>query len=328
VKWRPYKVPGLVLVLLTGLFYICFIHEWAKPEKPQQAAGSATGFPLILKDPYGHEVYLAKAPQRIVSLNLFTDEELVNMVSPSRLVGLTFHATNKKISNIWDRVKGFNATVGASKENIEQILSLKPDLITTAAFHKPAFVGTLRKLGLTVFQFKKFDSVEDLKQNLKWLGQLTGETEKAAGLIEEMNTVMAEVKSRLAQTKEHPRVLQFSYSGQTVNRDTLDGQLITLAGGKNVVEELNLTARRPKLAMEKILELNPDVLFASNYGAKDKNLTNLVQTHPAVRKLKAVKAKRFHILDGRYMSCISHYRVTRGLIPMAKIFHPELFSDK
>ncbi len=70
----------------------------------------AAGYPLTVTDDGGTPVTLAAKPVRIASLTMFTDEVLLDLVDPSRIVAVTTFAADPAISNVTARADGHPAT--------------------------------------------------------------------------------------------------------------------------------------------------------------------------------------------------------------------------
>src|SRR5688572_4758886 len=66
--------------------------------EPTEAA--VEGFPVTVVDGLGNEVTVDAPPQRIASVTLGTDEILLDLVGPERLVGITYLASDETTSNI------------------------------------------------------------------------------------------------------------------------------------------------------------------------------------------------------------------------------------
>ena len=73
---------------------------------------------------------LADGPTRIVSMNVCTDQLLVELVDPERIASISYLAADARSLAIADRVQGLHLNHGAA----EEIVALHPDLIVTSQF--------------------------------------------------------------------------------------------------------------------------------------------------------------------------------------------------
>ena len=72
----------------------------------------------------------AEAPRRIVSLDLCTDQLLIDLVERERIAAVTHLAADPEVSAIWEKGKGIPITRGKA----EDVLHYKPDLILAGPF--------------------------------------------------------------------------------------------------------------------------------------------------------------------------------------------------
>ena len=85
-------------------------------------------------------------PARIVSLNMCTDQLLVDLVAPERIAGISFLGTDTTLSAEARRLTKFKTLRGTA----EEVLALKPDLVIAGEYTTGATVDLLRRLGQTV----------------------------------------------------------------------------------------------------------------------------------------------------------------------------------
>ena len=88
-----------------------------------------------------HAESLAK-PTRIVSLDLCTDQLLIELVGRERIAAVTHLAADPAVSAIPAKAKGIPITHGAA----EDVLRYDPDLILAGPFGVSPTVGLLRRL--------------------------------------------------------------------------------------------------------------------------------------------------------------------------------------
>jgi len=79
-----------------------------------------------LRDTYGQTLIIPSRPRRIVSQTLATDEILLALCAPSRIVALSALAGDVKYSNVVEKAQ---QVAGQAGDNVEQILSFQADLI-------------------------------------------------------------------------------------------------------------------------------------------------------------------------------------------------------
>ncbi|MBK9079818.1 MAG: hypothetical protein IPL91_12170 [Hyphomicrobium sp.] len=85
----------------------------------------------------------AEPPRRIVSLNLCTDQLLLDLVEPERIAGVSYLATDPTLSADAVRLEPFKKLKGTA----EEVLALHPDLVIAGEYTTGATVDLLRRLG-------------------------------------------------------------------------------------------------------------------------------------------------------------------------------------
>ena len=124
-------------------------------------------------------------PQQIASVTLGSDEILLDLVGPDRLLGVTYFATDPTISNIADQLDGIAHTDLSG--NPEYLISLEADLVILAGYNDPAALDQLQDADVPVFVLADFNTMDDIRANIRLLGQVTGEEERAEAMITDMD---------------------------------------------------------------------------------------------------------------------------------------------
>ncbi len=304
----------LALILLAGCG-----GQAAQPAAPAptEAATEAATFPVTAKDGAGTEVTVAKEPVRIVSLTLGTDETLLELVGPQRLVGVTYLASDKTTSNIADRPE-LAQIKGKLQDDPEQVIALNPDLVFVGQFTKPDVIDQIRKAGITVFVVGNFTSISAMEQNIQTIGHLVGEDAKARQMTDQMDQKLAEIADKLKGAKgPKPSVLYLAAEGWAAGKATTVDDIITHAGGTNAAAILN---DWNQISPEKVVELNPDVVILSPYVTDQDFVKN-----PAYKDLAAIKNNRVAAPTDAHLSATSQY-IVLAVEDVARVLYPDLFK--
>jgi iron complex transport system substrate-binding protein len=222
----------------------------------EEASGS---FPVTIKDDTGTEVTVEEEPRRIVSLIPSTTEIAFALDLGDRMVGVT---TNDKYPPEVEKIE----KVGDINIDVEKVLGLKPDLVLASPLNGDT-VEKLRSLGLTVLAVDA-ESLEEVYASIRRVGMATGAVKQADQRIKEMEAEKKRVVQRVASIPEEKRVrvwVEIDPTPYTAGRDTLVHELITLAGGRNVAEEMK---GWNQVSAEKVIRWNPDVILAA-YDIED-----------------------------------------------------------
>lgn len=299
----------LALVALMGLG-ACGGGEQAK--RPDSLKPPGGGFPRTIRDGSGSEVILETRPVRIVSQTLGTDEILWAICPRERIIGVSKINLEPKYSLIADELKAANVTLIA---NAEEILQLQPDLIFTASYSRAETVASLQSSGAPVFRFANFDSIENIQQNIRLVGQAIGEEANAEKLVAQMNAELAAVKARIPAAGAPPRILSFSLSGNTAGAGTSFDSIVRAAGAVNVAAEKGLRGF-PKISPEQVVEWQPDFLLTGAEVTKVEEAKTRLLDHPVIATTNAARARRIIVLDARYLLSVSQY-ITRAVSDLA-----------
>ena len=128
-------------------------------------------------------------PTRIVSINLCTDQLLLQLVEHNRIASVTYLAAAPTISYSANRAIGLVKNYGLAEEVIE----LRPDLILAGAFTSRPTTSLLKKLGYRVIEFEMAGSFETLRQNIIKAGEVLHEEKKAGRLVTQFDRTLGKL---------------------------------------------------------------------------------------------------------------------------------------
>ena len=293
--------------------------EAAAPAAVEEAADSQ-GFPRTITDGLGSEVTIPQKPQRIVSLTLATDEILLSLVATERVRAVTYLAGDSIWTNVSEIARQVEHTV---QSDPEQIIALEPDLVLAATYNNPDHIKLLRDAGIPVVVVSLFDSVDQVADNIRYVAQLTGDEARAEELIAAMEERLAAIEAMAAKAETKPRVLFYTAFGSSAGKGSTFSDIVQRAGGINLGDEA-LDGPFGEISLEKIVELNPDVIVTDEFSPEDnaewqENFSN----HPALANVNAKKNGRIYTVPARHISTLSHY-IVEGVYDVAKLLHPDL----
>lgn len=280
-----------------------------------------SGFPRTVVDGLGRAVTISAPPQRIVSVSLASDEMLLDLVGAERMLGVSLFASDPAISNIADRLEGIEYTnlIG----NPEMLISLNADLVVLSTYNNPAAIDQLLDANLSVFVLARFKSLDDIRANLRALGSVTGTEMRAEELIADMDAALENVQ-RAVSERDPVRVLYYEPGGITYGPGSSVDEIISLAGGINVVAESDL-GPYPLINLEYVISVDPDVILLGGWFSGEANPLQWIEQDPILRSLRAVQARHVYPITDAYLTAVSHY-VVRGVEEVAALLYPETFD--
>jgi iron complex transport system substrate-binding protein len=318
------RLGGLSLAIAAtalGFYILWQAASFSSMSRPQGTRVTGDGFPKVLIDQTGRRVILPQKPQRIVSVTLGTDEILLALVEPPRLLAVTYLAVDVRLSNMAHEAAAVPHIVRADPE---QIIALQPDLVFVASYLRGEFIRLLQASGLMLFQFQEYDSVAEIQQNIRLIGQVVGEEDKAEALVAAMQARLHALAERLRLIRERPRVLYWGAHGYTAGRLTSMDDLITYAGGENLAATHGIIGAA-NLSAEQVLAMNPEVIVSGGDAQEIQRQLPPALLHPALRETEAVRQGRMYTLPSRYLVTISQF-IVDGIEAFAHVLHGSAFG--
>ncbi|KJE21625.1 ABC-type Fe3+-hydroxamate transport system, periplasmic component [Frankia torreyi] len=222
------------------------------------------------------------------------------------------------------------------KVNMEELLKLKPDVVSTISGGDTMTPFTQAGLPAVNMAFNTFP---ELAPSIQLAGKVYGgaAAAKAKEFSDYVNAKLAMVQSRLAKlpATEKPSVVHIaSYPPVVVDggKSLIDGW-INIAGGTDSASGVKGT--HVTVSMEQLLQWNPDVLIIETPGGDQGLAANSAQSvvdnlakSPGWADLKAVKAGRVYLNpQGLYPWDRFGPEEALQIQWTAKVLHPDLFTD-
>jgi len=219
------------------------------------AAAQAASPGLVLRDDLQREVNLPRNPQRIITLVPSLTEIVCALDACDRLVG------TDEFSNWPAQVKALPKAGGFEDPQIEQMVSLKPDLVLLSRSQRIA--GRLSEFGVVSFALNT-ENYSDIAQNVRIVGLVLGLSDRAAHLNAAIEQAVRDIGAE-ARAKRHgdgPTVyIEVDRGPYAAGPASFIGEILARLGARNIV-----TADLgpfPRLNPEYVVNHNPDVIFTS-----------------------------------------------------------------
>ena len=235
-----------------------------------------------LNRPYLNELI----PERIISLSPAVTEILFAIGAGEKVVGVTEYCDYPEEALNKTSIGGF---AGATM-SLEQIWSLEPDLVILSADMHERIVMLLDELGISSFAVepRNFSDVYDV---INLIGFITGFSENAEELTENMKKRIAEVEVRIGGRPKPDLLWLLSENPlMSVGRGTFVSQAIDLAGGRNIFDDVN--EQWPLISPEQILMRRPQWVITEMQTGQSMSAGITMpfwQTLPAVRDGRVVE---------------------------------------
>ena len=308
------RTRALTALVAAALALVALAGCAAPAEKPaaEKSAPVAATFPVTITDDASRTVTIKTEPKRIVSLAPANTEIAFALGLGDRVVGVTtyddYPADVTKITKIGD----------FTTPNIEAIAAAKPDLILATTGVQADVLAKLEALGATVIAIDP-QNLAGVYMAIERVGTATGTSTKAAALVDGMKVDVDDIVKSVEATGVVTAFVEIAQNPlYTAGTGTLIDELVTLAGGKNVVTQPGWVA----YSAEQVVKDDPAVYLATKGSMSDP--AQLAQ-RAGFKGLSAVKNGRVVILDDNLVSRPGP-RVVLGLGEIAAALHPELVS--
>jgi iron complex transport system substrate-binding protein len=255
-------------------------------------------------------------PRRVVSQTVGTDELLLALAESGQIAALSHLARDPSFSPMARDAATFPTL---KDSDAESILRFRPDLVLVASYTRAETLALLRKAGVPVLLFDRFESLDDTRRNIRLLGTTLSRPQAANALMERMDRRVEALRLRLAGVRP-VRVLAASVQPYTAGADTTFQDLCDHAGAINVAAEAGLRGHQPTPS-EAVLSWRPDVLVASG---DDPDIAARLAGILPYKHLQAARAGRIVLLPGALMSATGQCRV-EAYEALARALHPERF---
>ena len=257
---------------------------------------------------------LADAPRRIVSMNLCTDQMVLQLAEPGTVVSVSFLTADPAESPEAHKTQGLVLNHGQA----EEIIALNPDLVVTGKYTTSAAKILLRRLGYDVAEVDVPLTFDAVRETYMTLGTRIGRADTAASLVSELDRRFELIK-RDVNDRVFGSVLILDANGFTVGRPSLVDAVLRRIGLINVAARLDI-GDFGQITMEAVLMAKPDHLVRMEYRSDVPSLANQTLSHPALTEY--LGTKQMISVPQSWLSCGGPYladaaeRVLRAIDPI------------
>lgn len=254
---------------------------------------ACAGFLLFFSGP------VSSAPQRVVSINLCTDQMAMLVAGEGQLLSVSRLAADPAISAMAEQAEDYLLNDGLA----EQVFLMKPDLVLAGSYTTRETVDLLKRLGIAVAEFQPEASLDDVRHNLERIGVLLDRKQAAADVIAAMDEGLAD----LAETPSGKRTAALYYAnGYTSGKNTLAGDMIAQLGLVNIASEAGVDSLG-RLPLERLVMAAPDVIVSGDADYDAPALAQAGFRHPAF--VAATERSDYVDLPSRYTICGGPFNV-------------------
>ena len=263
-----------------------------------------------------------EAPRRIISMSPAITEILFEIGAGGLVVGVTDFCVYPPEAALLRKVGGI------LNPNVEAMISIQPDIIIHH-FDSLKIRDYAGKLGFDSLPVKLTD-LNSILDSILIIGKKLDLLDSAQIFRDKLKSQIDFYRNRLKTQRRKTVLLLLGDSDDpmldlyAVGRNTFLGELLSLAGGNNILPET--FAEYPKISKEYIIQKSPEVIIIAGPMAKlskEKEVAS-IQRWAKFSTVKAVQNNNIYYIGDDYI-LIPGPRLLKIVDRFAKSIHPEIF---
>lgn len=218
---------------------------------------------------------LAARPERVVSINLCTDQLLMAIADPGQIAAVSTIARDPRLSAVAEAARRYPAIAGSA----EEVLKLKPDLVLAGSFTRRETREALDRFGIRVVTFDPALDVEGAIAEVRRTAAILGQSQRGADLVLKIERSITDAENSGAGLV----VLPLQRRGFVAGGGTLLTNVLTRIGATNAATSKGI-ASVTQVPTEAILKLKPDALILEDLEPQARDQGTALLLHPALAR--------------------------------------------
>ena len=263
------------------------------------------------------------ASQRVISTSPAITEILFALGAGDRVVGVTDYCSFPKKACLLPSIGG------PLNPSTETWISLKPDLIIiqedSIVINKHATILKIPILKVSV------TNLENILTSIQAIAKTMQVSKRGNQLVDKINSEIKQYRTRLRKLKPRQVLMLLSDTNDpsrdlyAVGRDTFLNELLSIAGGENILPDTMATY--PKISKEFIIAKSPEIIIeiGPKSNLSSDGILDREKTWGKYPTLNAVKNNRLYFIGADYI-LIPGPRLINILDDLTRNIHPELLS--
>ncbi len=218
-------------------------------------------------------------------------------------------------------------SIGGKKTgvNIEQILSLNPDVVVLYPTSSSDTTKTqLEASGINVISINP-ETMESMQHDLLAIGVAIGKEDEATTLITYMNDKIADVENRVKDITDKKNVYLAGANGvlSTDSGEFYQHSIITIAGGNDLAKDL--VGGWNNISLEQLISWNPDIITTVNYSSDN---VESILNNQTLSSINAIENNQVYEIPSNIESWDMPIPSSiLAILWMGKTLYPEQFTD-
>ena len=220
----------------------------------------------------------AGAPQRIASINICTDQLLMSIAPPERIVSVSWLAVDNRTSAMAAEAAAFHQNHAAA----EELINLSPDLVVAGTHGSASTIAVLEKIGIPVVRVPIAATFPEIRANIRMLAAAIGAEARGEAVIAAMDNRLASIPPI---TGRGPVLATYAVNGWTAGAGTLAHTIVTAAGFRPIGDVVGFSGT-VNLGLERFVTINPDIVVLGEGWDDPPSLAGESLRHPALRGME------------------------------------------
>ncbi|WP_342574916.1 ABC transporter substrate-binding protein [Solibacillus sp. FSL K6-1781] len=313
-KWQLLSSAALLTLTLAACNSEKATDE--QSAKDNTEVTEAAQFPVTIKDALDKEITLEKAPERIITLAPSNTEILFGLGLNDEIIAVNDNDT-------YPEQALSKESVGGMEFNLEQIISLQPDLVVAHesglySFNEQA-IAQLESVGIPVFVVKDAKTFEETYETIEQIGKLTNKEKEAEEMIVSIKEGIEEIEVKVADLEEKSVFVVVGTNPQlyVAGQETFISEMLEVLNVENAVPELGW----PQYSSEQFVKSNPDIILVTY-----ENDLAAIEENDAYAEMDAVKNANVKLVDSDTTSRQGP-RIVEGIESIGEAIYPEVFNE-
>ncbi len=218
-------------------------------------------------------------PQRIVSLNLCTDQYLLALADRAQIAGLTPHAANVEMSAAAAQARGLRIL----GQSAEEILEINPDLVVGMPARGSGVLTAIKSRQYRTLDMGSAESYADIQRQIRLVADAAGHPKRGEALLAAMNRDLA----LLPKAGKGRVAAYYQRRGYLTGTGTLVDDLMQRIGLVNLASRLGRPALS-QLSIEEMVAARPDFIILESDTAQIRDKGTEMLHHPALRAIPRI----------------------------------------
>ncbi|MFL0581036.1 ABC transporter substrate-binding protein [Solibacillus silvestris] len=313
-KWQLLSSAALLTLTLAACNSEKATDE--QSAKDNTEVTEAAQFPVTIKDALDKEITLEKAPERIITLAPSNTEILFGLGLNDEIIAVNDNDT-------YPEAALSKESVGGMEFNLEQIISLQPDLVVAHesglySFNEQA-IAQLESIGIPVFVVKDAKTFEETYETIEQIGKLTNKEKEAEEMIASIKEGIEEIEVKVADLEEKSVFVVVGTDPElyVAGQETFISEMLEVLNVENAVPELDW----PQYSSEQFVKSNPDIILVTY-----ENDLAAIEENDAYAEMDAVKNANVKLVDSDTTSRQGP-RIVEGIESIGEAIYPEVFNE-